>query len=161
MAWLKMFLKFIVDIVHYAAWPLLVIGVLYLFREPLRIKIRELTKIGHKDTYLDFTSIPKKKREMLKSGDFLPSTKETINYDWYLESTGALAMLIGILALELKKYNVKSRLLQMAQLTLTATLKQLKKDKPDIEGLDVIELCEKLIKLQEKQKTRSSFLSNV
>jgi len=144
MAWVEMFLKFIVDIVHYAAWPLVMIGALYLFREPLRKKIRELIKIGHKDIAAVF-DIPEPQREILESGRFLPATKDTIDYDWYLESTVALAMLIGVLALELQKHNVKSSLLQLAKFSLAATHKRLRKDRSDIEGLCVIETCEKLI----------------
>ncbi len=151
MAWVEMFLKFIVDIVHYATWPLVMIGGLYLFREPLRLKIEQLKKIAHKDKSLEF-AIPEKQIRMLESGGFLPPTKDNIDYDWYLESTGALAMLIGALALEVKKYNVKSRILQVANVPLTATLKRLKKDRPDLEGLEVIEAYEKLINLRGNQK---------
>ena len=157
MAWVEMFLKFIVDIVHYAAWPLVMIGALYLFREPLRKKIRELIKIGHKDIAAVF-DIPEPQRKILESGRFLPATKDTIDYGWYLKSTIALAMLIGALALELKKSNVKSRHLQLAKLSLAATLKRLKKDRPDIadiediEGLDVIETYVKLLNPKDEQK---------
>ena len=77
------FWQFIIELIHYAAWPVLVLIIVLLFRKDIVIALRRLKKLGRGDNFaefMDFESKSKTSEELL----LYKVTKDTLTWDYYV-----------------------------------------------------------------------------
>jgi len=90
--------KFIIEILHYAAWPVVVLVVIYWLRKPIVAAIGRFKKIQHKDTVFEFGP-PELNREIAGKKGFLEITPDNFTWDDFLDYIDWMAVICGQLAL--------------------------------------------------------------
>ncbi len=147
MKWVEIFLKFVVDIIHYAAWPAVVIFALIFFSKPLGGLIKGIKKFTHKDTSIDFTEgVAAEVKKAVGGGKFFGATEETLNYEKYLDDIEVLGVAIALFTSRLRKYGEKRKVLEIGDKALELIIDKLKEERPTSPDLELT------IKLRDAQK---------
>jgi hypothetical protein len=74
--WTKLILEHLVQVIHYIAWPGIMLAIALIFRKPLESLLNRLIKVGKGDTYAQFASVVQKESvEELHVTDKVPDTK--------------------------------------------------------------------------------------
>ncbi len=79
------FWQFIVDVIHYTAWPITVLAVLYWFRKPMKGLLGRLKKAGAKDYYAEF-AIPDLQKKAMQKVKLPEVNKDTLTWQHYLDA---------------------------------------------------------------------------
>ena len=100
MNWIELIAEFIVEIIHYAAWPVVILVVLLVFRKPIVSLLGRLKKISIGDKFLEFmvSELHEKVSEKIRYFDV---TKETLKWEHFESALVVIAFNSGMLALEL------------------------------------------------------------
>ena len=130
MAWVEMILEFIGNIVHYAAWPVVLIIVLYLFRRPITALIDRIKSVRYKGAAVDLSGIPDEVRKNIKAKDSMDVTRENLSYENHLNMVEVLALYIAVLASHVRQYEASSPIIVLSQGMLDTLTAKLKADKP-------------------------------
>ncbi len=130
MKWVEMILKFVVDIIHYAAWPSVVIFTLLFFSKPLGELLNRIRKLKHKDSFIDFAALPAEVQKAVGDRMALDATKENLNYDKYLDTIEGLGVVIAIFASRVRKFDKEYPMLDMGDTVLKLIVDKVKADRP-------------------------------
>jgi len=153
MAWVEMLLKLIVDIVHYAAWPVVVIFALLLFREPINAFLRSLRirRLSYKNTIVDFLNKEVISQPAEWKKNLFNVTKENLTYEAYLDTIQVMNVLIAGLASRLQEYGGKGGLLEFTEFLVRGYASIVKRERPTSEWVKFMRLGMKLESPEEKQ----------
>ncbi len=153
MKWVEIFLKFVVDIIHYAAWPAVVIFALIFFSKPLRGLIKGIKKFTHKETSIDFTEgVAAEVKKVVGDRDFVSATKETLNYEKYLYDIQGLGVVIAIFASRVRKLDKQWPLLGLGDEVLEMIADKVKEERPTSWVLKFLSTKLKTVKSKDEQK---------
>ena len=131
MTWVKMFLNFLVDIIHYAAWPAVVIFTLIFFSKPFGRLIDRIKKLRSKDLFVDFAGLPAEVQK--KVGDkvfLLDVTKENLNYEKFLDAILELGISVATFASLVREFDEKHPLLDFGDEMLKIVADKVKAERP-------------------------------
>jgi len=129
MTWVKMVLDFVVDIIHYAAWPTVVIFTLIFFSKPLEKLLNRIRKLKHKDSSIDFTALPTEVKKAVGDKEIFDVTRENLNYDKYLDTIEGLGIVIAIFASRVRKFDKEWTLLELGDKVLEQTADKIKAER--------------------------------
>lgn len=98
-ALIRGFGKFLVEILHYCAWPAVVLVGLYWLRNPIVAAIGRFKKIQHKDTVLEFD--PAQLQEgFVDSVDFENATEQAPTWEQFANASETGAIFCGLYILQ-------------------------------------------------------------
>lgn len=128
--------QFIVEIIHYASWPVLVLIIVLLFREDIVIVLQRLKKIGHGDKFAEFMDFESK----IKTSEKLmlyEVTKDTITWDYYLDLlqtfTSCNALIVKLCEVLPEYKDIKKD----AEFRMKKSLKVIQKERPTSEFVSI------------------------
>jgi len=90
------FKEFIVQILHYAAWPAMIFGVVLLFRERIEVLLKSRMKVRHKDTEVELNIPTELQKKMSKKVDLSELNKEKYTWEDYLDALEQWAFNLGM-----------------------------------------------------------------
>lgn len=147
MNWIELIAEFIVEIIHYAAWPVVILVVLLVFRKPIVSLLGRLKKISIGDKFLEFmvSELHEKVSEKIRYFDV---TKETLKWEHFESALVVIAFNSGMLALELLGKPSKKGLQQMTACMFNITLTQMEKRQIALELLPSLRMIRIVLGLQ-------------
>jgi len=147
MNWIELIAEFYIEIIHYAAWPAVVLVILLVFREPIVSLLGRLKKIGLGDKFLEFmaSELQEKVSEKVR---YIDVTKETLKWEHFEGALAALGFNSGVLALELLGKPSKKGLQQMTACMFNITLTQMEKGQIALELLPFLRMMRTALGLQ-------------
>ena len=151
MNWVKLIAEFIVEIIHYTAWPVAILVILLVFllvfREAIVSLLGRLKKIGHGDTSAEFIP-PELQQKVSETVRYIDVNKDTLEWEHFEGALAALGLNSGMLALELRREPSKKRLQQMAASMFNMTLTQMEKNQIGLELLPSLRMIRAALGLQ-------------
>lgn len=154
MKWVEMILKFVVDIIHYAAWPAVVIFTLIFFSEPLGKLLNRIRKLKHKDSSIDFAALPPEVQEAVGGTLMYGITKENLNYDKYLDTIQGLGLFIAIFASRVRELDKEWPILGIGDDVLETIVSQIKAERPTNSFLKFLSTKLKAVKSKDSKNNK-------
>ncbi|MHC4173934.1 MAG: hypothetical protein ACYTBX_06900 [Planctomycetota bacterium] len=133
MQWIKLISETIIQIVHYAAWPIVVLVVLYWFRVSMTALLGRLKKAGGRDYYAEF-GFPELQNQITKKAKLSDVNKSTLTWEDYLDALEHWAFDLGIKLHLMKVYlpvAIDSKGMKHELNQLKIITEKIKKDRPD------------------------------
>lgn len=130
MTWVKMFLNFVVDFIHYAAWPAVVIFTLIFFNKPFGRLIDRIKEFRNKDFSVEFSELYKEVQREVRDKVFLNVTKENLNYEKYLDTMLQLGLIVATFASRVREIDEQFPLLEMGDVALETIADKVKAERP-------------------------------
>ena len=152
MTWIKMFLNFVVDIMHYAAWPAVVIFTLIFFSKPFGRLIDRIMKLRSKSFSVDFAGLPAEVQKKIGDRIFLDVTKENLNYEKYLDTVLDLGLQVATFASLVREFDEENPLLDMGDEILKMIADKIKAERPTESLLKFMSTKLKTVKPKDEQK---------
>ncbi len=152
MKWVEMILKFVVDIIHYAAWPVVVIFTLLFFSKPLGELLTRIRKFKHKDSSIDFAALPAEVQKAVGDRMVFDATRENIDYDKYLNTIEGLGIVIAVFASRVRELDKEYPILKMADDVLKKIVSQIEAERSTHSLLKFMHTKLKTTPLKDEQK---------
>lgn len=96
--------KFIVEVIHYTAWPTVILVVLLVFCKPIISLIERFKKVGikhgDKEYFFEADAIMKHQKKVSKQSGFIEVSRDTLDFDNYLDVLEMWTGTLGLLAFE-------------------------------------------------------------
>ncbi len=127
------FLRVLFELIGHLAWPATILVIVYIFKKPISELLKRIKKIssGDKSIELDLLKIVSQQQLYKKNLDVLSVTKETCNYETYLELVNNLAYAqIAMVALGIRDkqpHDVLRKTIKFFELSM----KKLEKETPN------------------------------
>lgn len=143
---LKLFVESYVQFIGHIAWPLAIVAILFIFRKPIVEKLRGLTEARRGDTSFKFAVADLQEKISKKKLKFSEITKETLNWDNYLDTLEQWALSIGIYTMEiLNRFSIKTATKDQLEMFISTmrqwdmVLEKIRENRPDSEILKILE----------------------
>ena len=78
------FWQFVIDFVHYTAWPVVVLVILLVFRKNIGGVLRRIKRVGHGDKFAEFIDYERKTSSSKKLMIYEVS-EDSLTWDYYLD----------------------------------------------------------------------------
>lgn len=90
------FWQFIAEVIHYVAWPAIILVVVLLFRKHIEALLKSRMKVRHKDIEIEFNIPSELQSKMVKKVKLSDVNKDTLTWEHYLDALEHWAFELGI-----------------------------------------------------------------
>lgn len=154
------FWKFLVELIHYGAWPAIVAVLLYVFRKHISDLLKSQIRVRHKETEIEFNvPLAQKQIEEIEASSLSSAKTTEISYKMYLNRVEILAVYTAAIATGNRNF-VKA-LQPQAKETFKDALDILEKENPDCKSLDFLHRMKAQIESSGKDERKPRWDDNL
>lgn len=143
------FTEFIVNIVHYAAWPAVAVATLIVLHKPISLLLERPIKLRRGELLMEL-NVPRELQEKIEDKAFFEVTKDTLDFNNYLDVIEAFTLSCGFLALELQGQPEQTEFRQLAEDTFITGVKKIITERPNTKSIPVFSKIENALKSPHK-----------
>ena len=144
------FWQFIIEVIHYAAWPAAAIATLIVLRKPISSLLERPIRLRRGELLMEL-NVPRKLQEKIYEDKALfEATKDTLDFNNYLDTVEAFTLSCGFLALELQGQPEQTELRQLAEDTFLAGVKKIITERPNTDSILLFSKIESVLKSSQK-----------
>jgi len=144
------FWQFIAEVIHYVAWPAVATATLIVLRKPISSLLERPIKLRRGELFMEL-NVPRELQEKIyEDKAFFEVTKDTLDFNNYLDVVEAFTLNCGFIALELQGQPEQTEFRQLAEDTFITGVKKIITERPNTDSILVFSKIENALKSPHK-----------